>query len=315
MSLIIKEIKGRRYYYSFLSYRLPKGPKSFSKYIGLEKPSDRGLKEIEDAFKRELIQRLSGKGYSNSIITKDEVIKSLLFSLEFNKKYNGLTTPRRRKYDIDSTVMFTLTTLITEEIDVDLTDIRNAFNKVRGLTLRELISKNMLRAVESIKYRHKLDANYLLELHRTIMATFETKTPGKFRKKQVYLYNRGSAGLFEDRELKYRPPQYDKVTKLLSEFFSWYSKSTLNPVEKATVAHYNLYKIHPFLDGNKRICRLIFNKTLLDNHFPLINISADKEAYFNALVAAVESNDSKPFVEFAFKQYYSQVRAFLNNKV
>ena len=313
MSLITKEIKGRRYYYSFLSYRLTKGPKSFSKYVGVRKPSNHELKKIEDEFKNELIQRLSGRNYSNLLATKDEVIKSLLFSTEFNKKYNKLTKLRQLKYDIDSTVMFTLTTLVTEDVDVDLTDVKNAFNKTSGLTFREQISKNMLRAVESIRHHHRLDSNYLLDLHRTIMATFETKTPGKFRKKQVYLYQRGSSSQFEGREIAYRPPQYNKIVKLLEQFFHRYDQSTLNPVEKAAVAHCDLYRIHPFLDGNKRICRLVFNKTLLDNHFPLINISANKEAYFNVLVNSVETGNPKPFIEFTFKQYYLQVRGFLNN--
>ncbi len=312
MSLVAKEIKGKQYYYSFLSYRLIKGPKSFSKYIGSGKPTARALDKIEEAFKDELIQRLSGRAYSNSLVTKDEVIKSLLFRAEFNKKYDRLTTLKQRKYDIDSTVMFTLTTLITEDVDVDLTDVRNAFSKASRLTLREQISKNMLRAVESIKHPHRLDGSYLLDLHSKIMATFKTKTPGKFREKQVYLYRQGSRGQFEDEEIAYRPPHHAKIAKLLSRFFNWYNQSALNPIEKAATAHYALYKIHPFLDGNKRICRLVFNKTLLDSHFPLINISNKREAYFSALVTSVESNSPNPFIEFAFKQYYLQVREFLS---
>jgi Fic/DOC family. len=59
------------------------------------------------------------------------------------------------------------------------------------------------------------------------------------------------------------------------------------------MAHYKLYKIHLFLDGNKRICRLIFNKMLIDDHFPLINISVNKEAYFDSLILSVETNNPK----------------------
>ena len=311
MSLVIKEIKGKNYYYSFLSYRLIKKPKSFSKYIGLKKPTENELERIEDKFKDELILRLSGKNYSNTFVSKDEVIKSLLFSLAFDKKYRKLTTLRRRKYDIDSIVRFILTTLTTEEVDVDLIDVKNAFDKTSRLTHKEQISKNMLSAVESLKESHKLNSGYLLELHRTIMANFETKKPGEFRKKPVYLYRKGAFG---DAELKYRPPEYRKAVKLLDGFFAWYKNSNIDPIEKAAIAHYKLYKIHPFLDGNKRICRLIFNKTLLDANFPLINISVNKEAYFDSLIASVETNNPKQIVEFAFKQYYLQVKEFLSKK-
>lgn len=312
MSLVIKEIKGKRYYYSFLSYRLLKAPKSFSKYIGLKRPSEKELNRIEEKFRTELIKRLCSQNYSNLLVSKDDVIKSLLFCAEFDKKYKKMTSIRRRKYDIDSTVIFTLTTLTTEEVDVDLTDVKNALIKASGLTLREQISKNMLQAVESIREHHKLDDKYLLKLHNTIMARFEMKKPGKFRTKQVYLYRRGTLGPSGDRELTYRPPAHGKVIKLLNNFVRWYNDSALNPIEKASLAHYELYRIHPFLDGNKRVCRLLFNKTLLDGHFPLINISANKEAYFDALITAVETNNPKPFVEFALKQHYLQVKEFLS---
>jgi Fic family protein len=311
MTLVVKKIKGKSYYYSFLSYFLVDRAKSFSKYIGVKKPAEKKLKTVEDRFKDELVLRLSGKNYSSTFVSKDEVIKSLLFSLAFDKKYNKLTMLQRRKYDIDSTVRFTLTTLTTEEVNVDLIDVKNALDKISGLTYREQISKNMLRAVESIKEPNKLNSSYLLELHRTIMANFETKKPGEFRKKQVYLYRKGS---FDDIELKYRPPEYRRVAKLLDEFFAWYGGSNINPVEKAAMAHYKLYKIHPFLDGNKRICRLIFNKTMMDDHFPLINISVNKEAYFDSLIMSVETNNPKQLVEFMFKQYYLQVKEFLSKK-
>ena len=170
----------------------------------------------------------------------------------------------------------------------------------------------MLNAVESIKHHNELDSSYLLELHRTIMANFKTKKPGEFREKQVYLYKKGPFG---DTELKYRPPKHQRVIKMLDIFFAWYKNSNIDPVEKAAIAHYKLYRIHPFLDGNKRICRLIFNKTLLDDHFPLINISVNKGAYFDSLITSVETNNPKQLVEFAFKQYYLQVREFLGKKV
>ncbi len=311
MSLVIKEIKGRDYYYSFLSYRLVKKTKSFSRYIGLKKPTEKELRAIEDKFRTELIQKLSGKTYSCLLVDNDEVIKSLLFSVAFDKKYQKLTSLRRRKYDIDSMVRFTLTTLTTEEVDVDLSDVTNALIKASRLTLRERISKNMLSAIESIKRPHKLDKRYLLELHNTIMATFEVKNPGKLRERQVYLYRKGSLGSSNDRELRYRPPAHNKIVKLLGEFLQWYNKTDLNPVEKAAFAHYRLYKIHPFLDGNKRVCRLIFNKTLFDGKFPLINVSVNKDAYFEALIKSVETGNPKEFVEFVFKQYYQQVKIFL----
>jgi Fic family protein len=145
------------------------------------------------------------------------------------------------------------------------------------------------------------------------MTSFETKNPGRTRNRQVYLHK-----INEDNpigtELSYRPPNSSSVSGLLDEFVYWYAKSKLNPIEKATEAHYRLYRIHPFLDGNKRICRLVFNKTLIDEGFPLLNISMEKERYFEALIASVEKNQVTTLVRFVLEQYYKQVKEFIARK-
>ena len=177
--------------------------------------------------------------------------------------------------------------------------------------MREQISKNMLKAVESIKENHLLDKKYLLELHRTIMASFEGKTPGSLRKQRVYLHMRDTKNPL-GKEIAYRPPHYNKLNRLIDEFVEWYKSTRLNPIEKAALAHYNLYRIHPFLDGNKRICRLILNKTLLDEGFPLLNISAKKERYFQSLIDSVEKDAPKKLAEFTLKEFFRQTKEFLN---
>lgn len=310
MALVIKNIKGKLYYYSFLSYFLLVKPKSFSRYIGIKKPAKKELARIEESFKADIIKKLSGKEYVAELIDKDDVIKTLLFRDLFDKKYSKLTEAKRRKYDIDSTVLFTLTTLTTEDVDVNLGDVIGAFKKSSNFTQREQISKNMLNAVESIKKDRVLDKNYLFELHRIAMASFSTKSPGRVRERQVYLHKLNPDNP-TGAELSYRPPHHASINRLLDEFIGWYVSSSLNPIEKATLSHYKLYKIHPFLDGNKRICRLIFNKTLLDEDFPLLNVSLDKEHYFEALIDSVERGRIKELVDFVLKQYYKQVRAFL----
>ncbi len=313
MTLVIKKVKGKSYYYSFLSYFLVDKSRSFSKYIGAKKPAGKEFTKIENRFKEEIIKRLSGKSYAAESIEKGEIVRTLLFRDLFVQKYKKMTELKKRKYDIDSTVLFTLTTLTTEEVEVSLDDVKNAFEKESSFTQRERISKNMLNAVESIRAPYLLDKNYLLELHRMTMASFETKNPGQFRDKQVYLHKIAADNPM-GIELSYRPPSPDKISGLIDQFIDWYRSSTLNPIEKAAMAHYKLYRIHPFLDGNKRICRLIFNKTLLDGGFPLLNVSVEKENYFEALIESVEKDHVKFLVEFVLKQYYKQVKEFLAYK-
>jgi len=310
MQLRTKIVHGKKYYYLELSYRILSKLKTFSKYIGAKKPSKKELDRIIEEFRAGIIARLSGKEYTNELISKDDLIKALLFKEAFNKKFASLSKVQKRKYEIDSTILFTLTTLTTEDVDVSLDDVVNAFEKDNQFSMREQISKNMLKAVESIKEKHKLDKKYLLELHKTIMASFEDKTPGQIRSRQVYLHKqdpKNPLGL----EIGYRPPHHSKVSEMLDGFVEWYNSTKLNPIEKAAVAHYKIYKIHPFLDGNKRICRLIFNKTLLDEGFPLLNISLKKESYFQTLINTVEKNQPKKLAEFTLKEFLRQTKAFL----
>ncbi|MBU1120646.1 Fic family protein, partial [Candidatus Micrarchaeota archaeon] len=115
-------------------------------------------------------------------------------------------------------------------------------------------------------------------------------------------------------EIGYRPPHYSKINELLDDFVEWHNSTKINPIEKAAIAHYKLYKIHAFLDGNKRISRLLFNKTLLDEGFPLLNISLKKEPYFQALIAAVEKDQPKKIAEFTLKEFLRQTKQFLKQK-
>lgn len=313
MALRTKQVKGKRYYYLDLSYFISSKAKTFSKYIGSKKPSESGLAKIEQSFRAEIILKLSRKPYANEFISKDDLIKALLFREAFNKKFSSLSGIQKRKYEVDSTILFTLTTLTTEDVDVSLADVRQAFEKENQLSMREQISKNMLKAVESIKEKHALSKEYLLELHKTIMANFEGKSPGKIRAGQVYLQKRDEKNPL-GTEIAYRPPHYTKVDKLLNEFIEWYNATSLNPIEKSAQAHYKLYKIHPFLDGNKRICRLVLNKTLIDEGFPLLNISTKKEQYFQTLIDSVEKDLPKKLAEFTLKEYFRQIKEFLKRK-
>ena len=288
------------------------GPKSFSEYVGLKKPGEAKLKKLEEDFKSKLVRKLYCKPVSNELVSKDDLIKAALFRDLFFKKYDSLSAVKRRKFDVDSTVLFTLTTLTTEDVDVDLADVRSAMEKTNNFTLREQISKNMIGAVEKIKSKEPLSEKFLLGLHKSIMSGFFEKNPGQFRAKQVYIHKQSKNNPL-GVEINYRPPSHQQVEKLVREFVEWYNESSLNPFEKAVQAHFKLYRIHPFSDGNKRICRLLLNKTLLNNGFPLLNVSEQKEKYFENLVESTEKNNIKQLTEFTLKEYFRQVKRFIKS--
>jgi Fic family protein len=84
---------------------------------------------------------------------------------------------------------------------------------------------------------------------------------------------------------QHQPPDYvkvyDRMKKLINDLeFSF--KGTA--IEKAAYIHLTIGKIHPFIDGNGRLGRLMMNYYLIQNDYLPISISDnDKEAYFAAL--------------------------------
>ncbi|MDD4983538.1 MAG: Fic family protein [Candidatus ainarchaeum sp.] len=311
MGLRSKKVSGKDYYYLDLSYRLLHKAKTYSKYVGSNKPTAQKLKLIESNFKDEIIKKLTKTDYECNLISKDDFIRAILFRDLFYKKYKALTPTKRKKYDIDNTIIFTLTTLTTEDVQVNLEDVINAYEKNKDLNIKEQISKNMLNAIEKLKENKTITLDYILGLHGLIMSNFESKTPGLIRNKQVKIHKTDKNHPL-GAEIAYNPPHYSTILPKLKEFVDWLNNSKLNPIEKSALAHYKMYLIHPFLDGNKRTCRLIFNKILLNNCFPLINISQDKDKYFDRLLESTEKQDPKYFVNFVREQYLLQTKKFLN---
>lgn len=73
-------------------------------------------------------------------------------------------------------------------------------------------------------------------------------------------------------------------------------------LEKIAYAHLQFAKIHPFLDGNGRLGRLILNYMLIANGYtPVIVRARHKEEYFQCLETYKVDKDPKPFIDLLNK--------------
>ncbi len=93
------------------------------------------------------------------------------------------------------------------------------------------------------------------------------------------------------------PPDYVLVQDKMEEFINWYKTcSNIHPVLKAAKLHMDFVGIHPFIDGNGRVSRLIMNLELLKSGYQALNIRNDKKsAYYEALDIAHCHNDYSLF--------------------
>lgn len=88
-----------------------------------------------------------------------------------------------------------------------------------------------------------------------------------------------------------------------------------NFIELAAFAHYELVRIHPFVDGNGRVARLLCNLILINEGYPPVIIRAiDRKKYYNSLENA-HFGDFKTFVDFIGLRIEESLIRYLNSFV
>ena len=129
-----------------------------------------------------------------------------------------------------------------KNIEIDSREILN-YRKAVMVAMREL--KNKPFGENLIKKLH----NILLDSVRG-----KNKDRGNFRKIQVFI---GPPGANIDKAT-YIPPPANKIIPLISNWLKYiHSTEEIDPIIQTAIAHYQFEAIHPFLDGNGRIGRLL----------------------------------------------------------
>ncbi len=97
----------------------------------------------------------------------------------------------------------------------------------------------------------------------------------------------------------HQPPDYVKVYDRMSRFFRDIEHFEGNIIEKATYAHASIAKIHPFVDANGRLAKLVLNYFLMLGGYLPISIPLDlRETYIEKLEMFKSEKDLTPLVDF-----------------
>jgi cell filamentation protein, protein adenylyltransferase len=124
-----------------------------------------------------------------------------------------------------------------------------------------------------------LSLRLIRELHAKLMAGVrgDRATPGEFRRSQNWIGPPGSTLA----AATYVPPPPDEMKVCLGQWETFLHDRSLPPLVQIALAHYQFEAIHPFLDGNGRVGRLLITLFLVERGVlptPLLYLSAFFEA-------------------------------------
>lgn len=173
-------------------------------------------------------------------------------------------------------------------------DVEEVCNYVDGL--------NHARAEIADPAGLPLSTRLLCDVHRILMRGVrgEDKLPGEIRRSQNWI------GGTRPGNARFVPPPHEEVAPALAALEKWmHSDDPLPPLVKAGLAHVQFETIHPFLDGNGRIGRMLI--TLLVEHWglldqPLLYLSVAfkrrQQAYYARLAAVRTEGDWEGWTAF-----------------
>ena len=142
------------------------------------------------------------------------------------------------------------------------------------------------------------------ETHAVLMEGVrgKEKSPGEFRYSQNWIGGQGST----IRNARYIPPNPDDMQTAMSDLEKYMnSDDTLDPLIQAALLHYQFETIHPFLDGNGRVGRLLITLFLLEKGIlsrPALYISyflkMNRVEYYDRMTQVRKTGDYEQWVIF-----------------
>lgn len=163
--------------------------------------------------------------------------------------------------------------------------------EARRLDIQEIVNyRKALRQAERELKRRPFNLNLLLKLHATLLDSVRgrDKGRGRFRAVQNWIGSKDTP----IEKAAYIPPEPGLLPKLLDNWEKYYHMDRPDPLVQLAVVHAQFEIIHPFVDGNGRLGRILiplylYEKKILSQ--PMFYLSAYLDAHRDEYVARLRS--------------------------
>jgi Fic family protein len=172
-----------------------------------------------------------------------------------------LRTPlTTREAVLSSKIEGTIATL-SDVLRFEAGDLQESERK--KLDIEEIVNYRLaLRAAERELKSRPFSLNLVLKLHKVLLTSVRghNKAPGEFRKVQNYIGQPGSTMA----QATFVPPSPDRLMHGLDNWEKYYHSDEKDPLVQLALIHAQFEFLHPFLDGNGRIGRILIPLFLYD---------------------------------------------------
>lgn len=244
----------------------------------------------------QVFQRIQGlqKRYLESCVGKESLLKILYESEVAEQVYNSNAIEN--------------STLSLEETDKILRQI----NLDRFISEREIFeAKNLARVVEYIDAKAKeaeLSQEVMLLLHKMLISNIRDDIAGRIRNSEEWV--RVGSHIAADPG--------DLLNLIQEMLITYQTSSQENVIKRIARFHLTFEHIHPFVDGNGRIGRVLNNYLLIrEGHVPMNIKFIDRSLYYDAFVAFDEKGETtimESIVGKALSSSYHKRLAYLEGK-
>lgn len=164
-----------------------------------------------------------------------------------------------------------------------------------------------------------LSLRLIREIHAILMKDVRGKhlTPGEFRRSQNWI---GPAGCTLN-EATFVPPPLNEMNQVLTDFEKFlHDRENFSGLIQCALMHYQFEAIHPFLDGNGRIGRLLITLFLCERQhltYPMLYLSAFFEKYrseyYDRLLVVSQKGDWEEWIKFFLRAVVVQSQDAIKN--